>query len=388
MSILSDIKDKLYPEDFDVWEYENAPFQSRKDYLSFEQTLKLISQPPKKTLELVLKEKYDQQLSLGSKRRQKLKRHREFLSASRGLMYMSFIVSLISPFVNFRSGVSETAIIAAIGFSLSTLFFSNSASKISKQKIEKETVSFITSSEAATFATIFNTLHVNDVAVFACEADGKFKRIKNNFWAIDNCRLAFFTDSKGRRALALNDNPPSGELLFLRSEVVKLFPENQQQERYQNSIQEQLKDIDFETLSDEFIKGKIWRKSDNYKLQRHLLRSQINIYDFLQSISNNYDLMSLPGRRKLSPTEIAIVSSLIFILNNFSIWIKILENHASKTQIATFRQQLLSIFSASATGPRTTLKGKMEPGEEAANRLIRGNYPGLERWLQRTKYTI
>ena len=114
MSILSDIKDKLYPEDFDVWEYENAPFQSRKDYLSFEQTLKLISQPPKKTLELVLKEKYDQQLSLGSKRRQKLKRHREFLSASRGLMYMSFIVSLISPFVNFLSGVSETAIIAAM----------------------------------------------------------------------------------------------------------------------------------------------------------------------------------------------------------------------------------------------------------------------------------
>ncbi len=94
MPILSDIKAKLYPEDFDVWAYEKANSQSRTDYLSFEQLLN-IHMEPKNWLEVVIQDAYDDQLSLGSKRRQKLKLHREILSISRGLMYTSFFVPLL-----------------------------------------------------------------------------------------------------------------------------------------------------------------------------------------------------------------------------------------------------------------------------------------------------
>lgn len=170
MSILSDIKAKLYPEDFDEWEYEKANSQSRIDYLSFEQILNIKSQP-KSFLELVLKEEYDNQLVLGHKRRRKLRLHREILSMSRGLMYASFFTALISPFVNSQTRVSETATVAALVFGLSTVFFSNSASKIAKQKIEKEIVSYISSSEAMTIAAIFKILRENDVAV---ESSGYF----------------------------------------------------------------------------------------------------------------------------------------------------------------------------------------------------------------------
>lgn len=89
MSILSEFKDILYPKDFDFWRYDPSVSQSLKEYTSFEQIIFELLE----TQNITKKESprnFMDQIEIGINRRKRLKIYREFLSVSRGMLYLSF----------------------------------------------------------------------------------------------------------------------------------------------------------------------------------------------------------------------------------------------------------------------------------------------------------
>ena len=140
-SALSELKDILYPPDFDFWRYELLPGRSSEEFISFENLIKQTGEIEDLHKHIVTDE-LTNQIQIGIKRRHALKGNREFLQLSRILLYFcllgSLVISLISlPWIEeYQTLLTCMSFGLVISLTLSTYYFSSKASKLGRERIE------------------------------------------------------------------------------------------------------------------------------------------------------------------------------------------------------------------------------------------------------------
>ncbi len=219
-------KDKLKLIHWEKWNLVPADSQNNAEYVSLLQIIEANFDLADAS-NLINNKTVQEFIIDPSKRPQKIHNEIELVFILKFLMCSAFLVMTLGLLNNSDNG----SLIISISFFLTCCFAFFAAffqQKVLKQKriiTQKPLTYFFKKEHALVAIDVSQFLHIfrtNQLLLFTLEADGLIYRINIAYWMADNWEIGLLGDGIVRQAVSLSTSPPpSGEALFLKSELEK-----------------------------------------------------------------------------------------------------------------------------------------------------------------------
>lgn len=372
-SAIHGLKELLLPKRWEKWQFETAQLQSHSDYTTIEAHLMSFKQTPK-FYAVFDNQSIDETTESGIQRQRVLRFLNELLMLLwpiTGFFFIGTIVT-ISLKLEFRtlSYAATLAVVMTVTILLTLLasMLAQKARSLSSTRIERPLIHYASKNHLKHVPVIeqkFTKIRDMETSIFVSEANGEVKRVKNKYWTTDNWQLGIISGFEGRKAVALIGEPPSGDFLFLKSELDTLSPPIGQQQ----------------------ANGELHnRNSRTNILQKDALQTHITVRRLIKVINQKHPKNALGKRKRFSKEQSARLDALEYISKNPKFWNLIRD--ASKTINDTsnhdHRKELLKIFAPIARN-RSTLG---EPGLTLMEEFIGLKDRLLETWLHKLGWEI
>lgn len=236
--ILRTTYNSFNPPQWPTWNKQVAASQELDDYIPLSEVLLAMKASIPKS-EWKDEHKLANLLDLSKQRIKNLNRYEVLFKILRPIFVISTISALVAIAIN-RIGddlfgeklmIASTTVLLLTGIPASILSFRINAKRQKHIQITvQELAAELYTTKLSRTEKAISKIKQLAPTVFFCEADGQIKFVSDALWKADCAEIALFLDMDQRICVSLIGMPPSGEPMFLRSEVFKLLKPNKNSE--------------------------------------------------------------------------------------------------------------------------------------------------------------